>query len=115
MSMRTLTGISLLVCIACDASDPMAEEPRLDAMIAAADARAADGAPPVADASTVPVVPDPGTGPLPFAWPDTEPNDTPEQAVKIGMGSTQIGPYIGLFDAPDGHIGGGDAADYFVF
>jgi hypothetical protein len=84
----------------------------------AADAPAADGAPPdavtVADGGTVHVVPDPGTGAMPSSWPDTEPNDTPEQAVPLGVGGGQIGPYIEEFTG-GGHLGGGDEADYFVF
>src|SRR5262249_47266958 len=67
-----------------------------------------------ADAATALVIPDPGTGPMPQVWPVTEPNDTPEQAVALGVGLGQIGPYVGLFGA-GGHIGGGDEADWFVF
>jgi hypothetical protein len=78
----------------------------------AADARIADGR--LADAGPIVVVPDPGTDPMPMSWPDTEPNDTPEQAVRLGVGSGQIGPYVG-FRAGGGHLGGGDAADAFVF
>jgi hypothetical protein len=51
---------------------------------------------------------------MPSSWPDTEPNDTPEQAVRLGVGTGQIGPYVGLFTT-GGHLGGGDVADYFVF
>jgi len=64
----------------------------------------------LADSGTAPVVPEPGTNPLPQFWPDDEPNDTPEQAVRIGTGIGQIGPYVDR-----GHIGGADRADYFVF
>lgn len=104
----------LLAAAACDASGSIDAGSSTDAMNARLDASGADSGPNV-DAGSVPVVPDPGTGPLPFAWADTEPNDTPEQAVRIGLGSGQIGPYIGLFEAPDGHLGGGDEVDYFVF
>jgi hypothetical protein len=81
--------------------------------LAALDAATLD-APAGADAGVVHVIPDPGTGTMAFFWPDTEPNDTPEQAVPLGIGSGQIGPYIG----PQGtgsHLGGADVADYFVF
>lgn len=68
----------------------------------------------VVDSGPVYVVPDPGAMQMEFAWPDTEPNDTPEQAVRLGVGSGQIGPYIGPTGSGS-HLGGGDNADYFVF
>src|SRR5262245_34465790 len=72
------------------------------AMDAIADGNTGDG-------SVIPVVPDPGQ--MPFVWADTEPNDTPEQAVPMGIADAG-------FWAPynfDGHLGGADTADYFVF
>jgi len=78
------------------------------------DDSAADGAVGGDDAA-VALVPDPGSGAIPFSWPDTEPNDTPEQAVPLGT-SVSNGEAT-WFDgtAESGSLGGSDTADYFVF
>jgi hypothetical protein len=116
--MRVVALLPLVVQLiaSCGSSDSL-EAPVVPDAALPDGPEAADAMAQLADSSSapIPVVPDPGTGPLPMAWPDTEPNDTPEQAVPIGMGAGQIGPYIGLFDAEDGHLGAGDEADYFVF
>src|SRR4051812_37358487 len=101
--MKLLAGCSLLLGVACGSSSGM-KEVTADAA-SPIDATDVDAS--VVDAGPIHVVPDPGTMRMPFAWPDTEPNDTPEQAVPLGIGSGQIGPYIG----PGGggsHLGGGD-------
>ena len=67
------------------------------------------------DAPIAATVPDPGAGAIPFSWPDTEPNDTPSQAVTLGT-STGAGEAT-WFDgtATSGQLGAGDQHDYFVF
>jgi hypothetical protein len=60
-------------------------------------------------------VPDPGNGAIPFSWPDTEPNDTPATAARVG---TSTNPGEGTwFDGTlaSGQLGGTDTEDYFVF
>lgn len=116
--MRALVTFTFLLCLACGSDAPNAPP---DSPVAG-DAPTAPGADaPSPDArlladggGAVPRVPDPGTGAMPMSWPDTEPNDTPEQAVPLGVGAGQIGPYIEFF-GNGGHLGGGDEADYFVF
>jgi len=118
--MKNFVTITCLLCLACgsDSSIGGADAPLGADAPVTADARSADGPSPdarlLADGGAVHDVPDPGTGAMPMSWPDTEPNDTPEQAVPLGVGSGQIGPYI-EFRGPGGHLGGGDEADYFVF
>ena len=61
------------------------------------------------------LVPAPGTQAIPFSWPDTEPNDSPSQAVPVG---TSLSPgeatwFDGTLDS--GSLGGDDRADFFVF
>jgi len=72
-------------------------------------------APPGTPDGALALVPDPGTGAIPFSWPDTEPNDTPAQAVPVGT-STGAGEAT-WFDGTlsSGSLGGTDVADYFVF
>jgi hypothetical protein len=105
--MKVLLGCSLLLGVACGRSEVTTDAaPPIDAMDIDAS---------VVDSGSVHVVPDPGTMRMQFAWPDTEPNDTPEQAVPLGVGSGgQIGPYIGPMGGGS-TLGGGDNADYFVF
>jgi hypothetical protein len=126
--MKTLRGLVVLVCAACGGSDgptaaiDAAVQPDAVAVVDAAstpdapvvDAAVSDAAT-ASDAGDVHVIPNPGTGKMAFIWPDTEPNDTPEQAVPLGIGSGQIGPYIGLPAGAGSHLGGDDVADYFVF
>jgi hypothetical protein len=125
--MRTWSLALAQVLLSCGAEVSSRDAPVFADARGAADAPAADAAsadpdaaPTVpdaahpADAGPVYVIPDPGTGKMAFSWPDREPNDTPAQAVPLGVGEGQIGPYI---EAQTGktHIGGSDVADYFVF
>jgi len=110
----TLIAICVVVA-ACDESSGASGA--IDAPVAfdaptVADATALDAS--ATDGGVEHAIPDPGTGPMSASWPDTEPNDTPEQAVPLGVGRGQIGPYVGGL-AGSGHLGDGDAADYFVF
>ncbi|HTM20874.1 MAG TPA: hypothetical protein VL172_10210 [Kofleriaceae bacterium] len=67
------------------------------------------------DGAVAGLVPDPGNAAIPFSWPDTEPNDTPQQAVPLGT-SVNAGEAT-WFDgtAESGSLGGTDRADFFVF
>src|SRR5205814_5865727 len=69
---------------------------------------------PPADSAGV-TVPDPGSGPLPFSWPDTEPNDSASQATPLGT-SVQMGEAT-WFDGTmaSGSLGGTDLEDWFVW
>lgn len=60
-------------------------------------------------------IPDPGSAAIPFSWPDTEPNDTPQTAVPLGT-SVNAGEAT-WFDgtATSGQLGGSDTEDYFVW
>ncbi len=83
------------------------------------DALIADAGDPVevADAGEPVEVADPGTEPMPVfpaLWMDTEPNDTPAQAVPMGVATDAQGTVIAPYIDP-GHLGGADPADYFVF
>jgi len=99
--MRRSFALACLLGASCGNTRIAADATPIDAVTAA------DATPDVPGA----LVPDPGTGPMPADWPDTEPNDSPDRAVPLGVApAVQIGPYVG-----HGHLGGGDEADYFVF